>query len=83
MSMFTRARATARNLAGHREVEAELDEELATYTELLVAEKIKAGIAPDEARRLTVAGGFVYVQSGYSHHGGIIPGNVLLAFAPQ
>ena len=49
MSMFTRARATARNIAGHRDVEAELDEELATYTDLLVAEKIKAGIAPDES----------------------------------
>jgi polyvinyl alcohol dehydrogenase (cytochrome) len=31
----------------------------------------------------TVAGGMLYVQSGYSHHGGIIPGNVLLAFAPE
>ena len=31
----------------------------------------------------TVAGGMVYVQSGYSHNGGIIPGNVLLAFAPE
>jgi hypothetical protein len=31
----------------------------------------------------TVAGGMLYVQSGYSHHGGIIPGNVLLAFSPE
>jgi polyvinyl alcohol dehydrogenase (cytochrome) len=31
----------------------------------------------------TIAGGMLYVHSGYSHHGGIIPGNVLLAFAPQ
>jgi hypothetical protein len=22
----------------------------------------------------------IYVNSGYSHHGGILPGNVLLAF---
>jgi polyvinyl alcohol dehydrogenase (cytochrome) len=31
----------------------------------------------------TVADGMLYVHSGYSHHGGIIPGNVLLAFAPE
>ena len=31
----------------------------------------------------TVAAGMLYVQSGYSHHGGIIPGNVLLAFSPE
>jgi len=31
----------------------------------------------------TIAGGMLYVHSGYSHHGGIIPGNVLLAFSPQ
>jgi polyvinyl alcohol dehydrogenase (cytochrome) len=29
----------------------------------------------------TVVGGMVYVNSGYSHHGGIVPGNVLLAFS--
>lgn len=31
----------------------------------------------------TIVGGMVYVQSGYSHHGAVIPGNVLLAFSPQ
>ncbi|HEX5281817.1 MAG TPA: PQQ-binding-like beta-propeller repeat protein [Micropepsaceae bacterium] len=29
----------------------------------------------------TIVDGMLYVQSGYSHHGGIIPGNVLLAFS--
>jgi len=29
---------------------------------------------------VTVVNGMVYVNSGYSHHGAIIPGNVLLAF---
>jgi len=28
-----------------------------------------------------VVGGMLFVNSGYSHHGGILPGNVLLAFA--
>ncbi len=31
----------------------------------------------------TIAGGMVYVQSGYSHHGAVIPGNVLLAFSAR
>ena len=31
----------------------------------------------------TVVGGMVYVNSGYSHHGGVIPGNVLLAFSVE
>mgnify|MGYP003348164141 FL=1 len=31
----------------------------------------------------TIAGGMVYVQSGYSHHGAVIPGNVLLAFSAE
>ncbi len=32
---------------------------------------------------VTVVDGVVYVNSGYSHHGAIIPGNVLLAFEVQ
>ena len=31
----------------------------------------------------TVVGGMVFTNSGYSHHGGIIPGNVLLAFSVE
>ena len=27
-----------------------------------------------------IAGGMLFVNSGYSHHGGVLPGNVLLAF---
>jgi len=30
-----------------------------------------------------IAGGMVFLNSGYSHHSGIIPGNVLLAFAVE
>ena len=29
----------------------------------------------------TVVGGMVFTNSGYSHHGGITPGNLLLAFS--
>ncbi len=31
----------------------------------------------------TVVGGMLFVHSGYSHHGAIVPGNVLLGFAPE
>jgi polyvinyl alcohol dehydrogenase (cytochrome) len=31
----------------------------------------------------TVVDGMLFAHSGYSHHGAIIPGNVLLAFAPE
>jgi polyvinyl alcohol dehydrogenase (cytochrome) len=30
-----------------------------------------------------IAGGMLFVNSGYSHHGGILPGNVLLAFSRE
>src|SRR5581483_4115269 len=32
---------------------------------------------------VTVVNGMVFVNSGYSHHGGLVPGNVLLAFATE
>ena len=31
----------------------------------------------------TVVGGMLFVNSGYSHHGGILPGNALLAFSTE
>jgi len=31
----------------------------------------------------TIVNGTLYLNSGYSHHGGVIPGNVLLAFSAQ
>ena len=40
-----------RNLFSRAEVERELNEELEAYVELLTAEKIRAGLPPDEARR--------------------------------
>ena len=29
----------------------------------------------------TITGGMLFINSGYSHHSGIIPGNVLLGFS--
>ncbi len=40
-----------RNLFARRDVERELDEELNAYVDLLAAEKLKAGMTPDAARR--------------------------------
>jgi polyvinyl alcohol dehydrogenase (cytochrome) len=31
----------------------------------------------------TIVDGMLYLNSGYSHHGGVIPGNALLVFSPQ
>jgi polyvinyl alcohol dehydrogenase (cytochrome) len=31
----------------------------------------------------SIVGGMLFVNSGYSHHGGILPGNVLLAFSTE
>jgi hypothetical protein len=30
-----------------------------------------------------IAGGMLFTNSGYSHHSGILPGNVLRAFAAE
>jgi polyvinyl alcohol dehydrogenase (cytochrome) len=31
----------------------------------------------------TAAGGMLFTNSGYSHHSGVMPGNVLLAFSVE
>jgi putative ABC transport system permease protein len=54
MSALTRLRTALRNLRGSAAVDRELDEELATYIDLLVTEKVKAGASPEEARRTTL-----------------------------
>ena len=43
---------------------------------------VKAGGGSLNATGPTVAGGMIYVNSGYGQLGGM-PGNVLLAFAPE
>jgi predicted permease len=53
--MALRIRAALRNLLHKRRVEARLDAEVRSYTDLLTDEKIAAGISPDEARRTALA----------------------------
>ncbi len=51
MSVWSRIRSTFRSLFRKRRLDADLDDELRSYQELLAAEKIRAGMDPDEARR--------------------------------
>jgi len=54
-----------------------------TSKEFQTVNGIKANGGSTSNAGPTVAGGMVYVNSGYSHHGGIVPGNVLLAFSAE
>ena len=51
MRLFVKARSFLRNLFRHRDVEGDLDQELHSHLELLIAENIRAGMPPHEARR--------------------------------
>jgi putative ABC transport system permease protein len=44
-------RSLWRNLFTRRQAERDLDDELRAYAELLAAEKVRAGLSPDDARR--------------------------------
>ena len=48
---LARARALWRNLLSRRNVERELDDQVRSYIELLAAEKVGRGMAPDAALR--------------------------------
>ena len=51
MSLISRLRNLLRNLADRPSVERDLDEELNAYVDLLAAEKERAGMSPEAARR--------------------------------
>jgi putative ABC transport system permease protein len=51
MPLFVKARSFLRNLFLSRGVEAELDQEVHSHLELLIAENIRAGMKPREAER--------------------------------
>lgn len=57
---MTHFRKGVENLVNNKAVEADLDAELRSYIDLLVAQKVKAGMSPDEARRQAMieVGGF-------------------------
>jgi polyvinyl alcohol dehydrogenase (cytochrome) len=57
--------------------------EFDTSREFQTVNSVKANGGSTSNAGPTVAGGMLYVNSGYSHHGGIVPGNVLLAFSAE
>ena len=64
MSLFSRVRTIARNVAGRAAVERDLDDELRAYVELLAVEKMKMGMSPADAQRaaLLEVGGMEHVK---------------------
>jgi polyvinyl alcohol dehydrogenase (cytochrome) len=52
-----------------------------TAREFPTVDEVKANGGSMSNSGPTVVGGMVFANSGYSHHGGVIPGNVLLAFS--
>ena len=55
MALLARVASLIRNLTRRSRVEHELDDELRATAEMLAAEKIRAGYAPDAARRAALA----------------------------
>src|SRR5580658_3902316 len=55
MGLKFRIRSGLRNLMNKSRAEAELDDELRAYVEMVTDEKIAAGVSPAEARRSTLA----------------------------
>jgi predicted permease len=51
MPLFVKVRSLVRNLFSSRRVEADLDQEVHSHLELLIAENIRAGMPPKEAER--------------------------------
>jgi predicted permease len=51
MPLFVKARSFLRNLFLARRVEVDLDQEVHSHLELLIAENIRAGMPPEEAQR--------------------------------
>jgi polyvinyl alcohol dehydrogenase (cytochrome) len=54
-----------------------------TAREFATVNNVKANGGSMSNSGPAIVGGMLFVNSGYSHHGGILPGNVLLAFSPE
>src|SRR5579859_7129053 len=51
MPFVTKAKSFMRNLFSFRRVESDLDSEVQSHLEMLTEENLRAGMAPEEARR--------------------------------
>jgi hypothetical protein len=68
--VISRLRALWNNVFRRKQLDRDLDEELQAYVELVSAEKVRAGVDPDEAHRdaRRQAGGIdQVVQNGCKH----------------
>jgi polyvinyl alcohol dehydrogenase (cytochrome) len=54
-----------------------------TAREFQTVNRVKANGGSMSNSGPAIVGGMLFVNSGYSHHGGILPGNVLLAFSTE
>ena len=54
MALFARVASLARNLFSRDRIEDQLDAEVRATLQLLVDEKLQAGLPPDEARRRAI-----------------------------
>src|ERR1700689_1741767 len=55
MGLESRIKSGLRNLTKKRHAEAQLDDEVRAYVDMVTDEKIAAGVSPAEARRSTLA----------------------------
>ena len=55
MGLESRIKSGLRNLTRKRRAEAQLDDEVRAYVDMVTDEKIAAGLSPAEARRSTLA----------------------------
>ncbi|HTY83855.1 MAG TPA: ABC transporter permease [Silvibacterium sp.] len=70
MKILSRARSAMRNLFRKPQVEAQLDEELRAYVDMMTEEKIAAGVPASEARKNVLAemGGVEQVKQAVRDH---------------
>src|SRR5258707_8985968 len=71
MPLFVKARSFLRNLFLSRRVEVDLDQEVHSHLEMLIAENIRAGLPPQEAQRAAriELGGIEQVKEEFGEEG--------------
>ncbi len=70
MKLWSRIKSTLRNLFRKPQIESHLDQELRAYVDMVTDEKIAAGMAASEARRIALAelGGMEQVKQAVREH---------------
>src|SRR5580704_2226546 len=70
MKLWSQTKSAARNLFRKQQVETQLDDEVRACVDLMIQERIAAGMSPSEARRTTLAefGGVEQVKQAVRGH---------------